>query len=213
MATATSLTHERILALAAGWEGVESDLSDTNLLVGQLQQAMAGNQEALALFQSETLPQLQAALAANDASVNHLQSTTLVDLQATLDDNVSAISTLIESTIPTLDEQLNSNSGWILDLNENLLPAMETRLQEAETLVQAAAQTVLESPRAYSNVPQPLNPDSEGRPLVVGDSWYDQSDNNKQYVWNGVEWTTLDVDIPDFSLTVRKFMSTSHLIY
>lgn len=184
MATVTSFTAQRILELAAGWEQVTQTQSETDAVISQLNGELAANQEAMDHLTSVTMPELQQSLAANDVALSDLNDNVLVDLQATLAQNSLDIQNLNTVTIPSISEKLSNEI-------EN-------------TLVR---------PKVYVQPDEPTNPDEDDRYLVAGDTWFDSDDNNRQRIWNGSEWTTFNVDVSDFSLTVRKFMTSTHMIY
>lgn len=184
MATVISLTKAKIEELLAGWEGVELSQDQINALVAQLWTSQATLDAVMEEFQNVTLPQLQDDLAAGSVKVSELNDVTLPDLEATLDQNSLEIDNLNTVILPGLEADLNSTV-------ENLALA----------------------PRRYVQEDPPTNPDIDDRDLVHGDIWIDTNNGNTQYRWNGTAWTTLEVDVADFSLTARKFLSTQHMIY
>lgn len=184
MATVVSLTEEKIRELLAGWEDVALSQDDINAIVLQLQTNQATQQAEMDELNNTTLPQLRLELADNQTKMGELNDVTLPQLQLDL-------------------EQANAQ---IENLNTVDIPALR---QDVDSTIQNA----IDRPKVYVQSEPPTNPDEEERYLVVGDVWHDSDDNNRQRIWNGVEWSTFNVDIPDFSITVRKFLSSSHLIY
>lgn len=185
MATVTSLTETKIRELLAGWESVDLSQDEINALVKQLRTSQDTVTAEMSELKNSTIPQFQNDLAANSAAVSDLNDNVLPSVQANLDQNNLQLQNLTTVDIPELQSGLNN--------------------EIANTAARPKVFVQPDEPPAYD--------DLEERDLVVGDVWYDSDDNNMHRIWNGVEWTTFKVDIPDFSLTVRKFLSTSHLIY
>lgn len=186
MATAVSLTEAKIRELLSGYEGVALSQDEINALVGQLLISQQSVSSQMQTLEQQTIPQLLADLAAGDIRIAELNDTVIPTLQADLAEHDLAIDNLNTVTIPALQADLASTS-----------------------------QNVLDSPQSYYTVTAPTNPDEDNRDLVVGDAWYDPNDNNKPYMWNGVEWTAIagSGDVADFSLTAQKFKTSSHMIY
>lgn len=184
MATVVSLTEDKIRELLSGYEGVALKQSDIDALVQQIKIDLASNQASVDELNNVTIPQLRIELADNDSKLADLNTNTLPQLQIELD-------------------QANAD---INDLNTVDLPSLRADLD-------STSQNVLDMPKAYYTATAPLNPDDDLRDLVVGDTWFDPNDNNKQYTWNGTEWSTLSVDVADFSLTAQKFKTSTHMIY
>ncbi len=184
MATAVSLTEQRIIELTEQWQAVLDNYAAVTASIAEIRVSLQAQIDALTEFEVVTVPQLAADVAAGDVALADLQNTTLANMQAALDANNLKLTDMDTVTIPALRADLDST-----------------------------AQNVLDSPHIYEQPEPPLNPDINNRPLRVGDSWYDTDDNNKQYMWNGVEWSTFTVDINDFSLTAQKFKTNTHMIY
>lgn len=185
MATVVSLTEQKIKELLAGWEGVSLSQDQINALVAQLWTSQASLDAAMDELNNVTMPQLEADLAASSIKVSELNDTALPQLEADLAQADQTISNLVNVEIP----------------------AMQQGLTNTVDNVQARPKVFVQPD------PPPPYDDLEERDLVVGDTWYNSANNNEQRIWNGVEWSTFNVDIADFSLTVKKFMSTSHMIY
>jgi len=183
MATVTSLTEEKINELMAGWESVGLSQEEINALVIQLRDAQQAADAALQELNQSTLPTLRQDLAENDIKVSELNDQ-LPDLHTRLEQSEARIDDVLSVDIPSLQESLNNQ------------------------IVNA-----IERPKVYVQPDEPTNPDIDERDLVVGDVWYESDNNNFQRIWNGVEWTTFKVDVADFSLTVKKFMTSTHMIY
>lgn len=185
MATVQSLTAEKIQELMAGWDGVELSQEQINSLISQLLTSQAMLDLLMEQFQNITLPQLLQDLNANDILLADLNENTLPGLQQALDDAEAQILNLQTVTLPGIQQDL---------INE----------------IEGSAAR----PKVYHQADEPTNPDIDDRDLLFGDTWFDEDDGNKQYMWDGLAWTaSLVGDIPDFSLTVRKFLSTTHHIY
>lgn len=184
MATVTSLTATRIQELLAGWEGIGLSQDEINALVIQLKTNVLEMNASLEHFNEVTRPKLEADLAAGSVAVSDLN------------DNV----------LPSLQGQLDQASLDVLDLVTVTVPSIQAD-------VEATLINVAERPNVYVQDEPPENPDENDRELVVGDSWFDSNDNNRQRIWNGVEWSTFNVDVADFSLTVKSFMSSKHQLY
>ena len=184
MATVISLTEQKIKELLAGWEGVALSQDEINALVLQLQTNVESQGASLTNFNEVVRPQLEADLAAGSIKISELNDTTIPNLQAELAQAQDEVQDLVTITVPALQQEMANTST-----------------------------NVNERPNVYVQPEAPTNPDVDDRDLVVGDSWFDSDDGNKQRVWNGVEWSTFNVDVADFSLTVRKFLSSTHQIY
>lgn len=184
MATVVSLTESKIQELMSGWEGVSLSQDNINALIQQLQVILGENSENLTHFNETVRPQLEADLAGNALALNEVLS----------------------NHLPTVQQRLDQAQLDLEDLGTNVIPAIQEQ-------VVTNANTIVEAPKVYVQDEAPENPDLEDRYLVVGDVWYKSNENNLQHIWNGVEWTTFGVDIPDFSLTVKKFQTSSHMIY
>lgn len=184
MATVTSLTETRIQELLAGWEGIGLSQDEINALVLQLQAGLASQTAVMDDWTNNLLPQFQAAIDANDIAISDLNDNVLPGLQQSLDQAELDLQNLNDVTMPFVLDNL-SNIGT----------------------------NVNERPKVYVQDDAPTNPDVDDRVLVVGDTWFDSNDNNKQKIWNGVEWSTFGIDIPNFSITVQHLLSANHHIY
>lgn len=184
MATVESLTKNKILELASQWASVISNQESSDVLLSGLLTFLEQNSTLIELLNVQTLPQLQEQLAANDEALSDLNATVIPDLQAALAQNDLELLNLTTVTIPDIVTQLTSS-----------------------------IEGSIEKPKVYVQAEAPTNPDDDDRYLVVGDVWFDSDDNNRQKVWNGVEWSTFGIDIPNFSITVQQLFSSQHLIY
>jgi hypothetical protein len=184
MATVVSLTEARIQELMAGWESVGISQDEINALVIQLRDTLATNLADINEFNTVTLPRLEADLEAGSNLVSELNDVAIPNLRADLDQAAIDLQFLTEVRIPTIEADLGTT---LININDR--------------------------PKVYVQAEPPLNPDDEGRYLVSGDTWYDTDDQNAHKIWNGVEWTTFKVDVADFTLTARKFLSTKHQLY
>lgn len=183
MAKVTSFTEDKIRELLAGWEGLSLSQDEINALVIRLRDSQESANAALEELNQITLPQLREDLADSSVRVSELNDQ-IPDLQTRLDESQSRIDDLASIDIPALQQGLDNQ---IINL--------------------------IDRPKVYVQPEAPTNPDEEERFLVVGDTWFDSDNDNKQTVWNGAEWSTFGVEISDFSLTVKKFLSTKHQIY
>lgn len=184
MATVTSLTQAKIEELMEGWQAVGITQEVINALVLQLQTNMEANSAAIQEFNDVTLPKLQEDLAEGANRVSELNDTTLPNLEADLTQARAELDTLSTVTLPSIQEDIFNT-----------------------------VQNVEDRPKVYVQDEAPENPDEDDRYLVVGDVWHDSNDNNRQRIWNGVEWSTFNVDVADFTLTARSFLSTRHQLY
>lgn len=183
MATVTSLTEEKIQELMAGWELVGLSQEEINALVIQMRSDQQSADARLTEFNDIILPQLREDLAAGSIRVSELNDTTIPDLQASLAEAQATVNDLAGVDIPALRDDVNSAGQNIKD--------------RPQVFVQA------DEPPAYD--------DLEDRYLVVGDTWYDSE--NVQRIWDGVQWTSLSVDIPDLSATIDQYLSPEHALY
>lgn len=185
MATVISLTEQKIRELLAGWEEVGLSQDQINALVAQLWTDQVSVNTRMEEFENVTLPSIQQEVGAASNRVSELNETTLPNLAADLAQANATIENLVTVDIP--------------EIQAGLINEIENTQVRPQVFVQA------EPPPAYDDLAE--------RDLVVGDTWFDSDDNNMQRIWNGVEWSTFGIDIPDFSLTARKFLSTTHMIY
>lgn len=183
MAVVTSLTDSKIQELMAGWQIVGLSQEEINSLVIQIRAAMESHDAQITELRETTLPALQEDLAAGSIKVSELNE-----------------------KIPDLENTLAEAQLQLDDIQNIIVPSMQESIDNT-------TQNIIDRPKTYVQPEAPENPDEEDRYLVVGDGWFDSDDNNRQRIWNGVEWSTFGIDIPDFSVTVRKFMSSTHLIY
>jgi hypothetical protein len=184
MATVISLTENKIKELLSGWEGVALSQDQINSLIAQL-------------WVSQTTV---------EATMEEFNNITLPDLRDEVQQSVILVSDLNDNTIPNLQQDLAQAQDAITNMATVDIPALQQGLVSEIT-------NNIEKPKVYVQTEPPENPDVDDRFLVVGDTWFDSDDNNRHRIWNGVEWTTYNVDVSDFSLTVRKFMTTTHQIY
>lgn len=183
MATVVSLTKEKIEELLAGWEGVELSQDEINSLISQMLSTQDSHSVSFDFFNNIVVPQLQA-----DAAANSTATSELSDL------------------IPNLETALEDHQAQIDNIRDVDLVGMQTVLDNN-------IENVESRPKVYVQDDEPTNPDADDRGLVVGDVWFDSNDMNRQRIWNGVAWDTFAIDIPDLSLTVKKFNTSTHMIY
>lgn len=184
MATVTSLTKTRIEELLSGYEGVSLSQDEINALVIQLNTSVQDSAAAMEQFHTVDKPHFEESVAASVNAVSDLNENALPNLQAALDQTTTEVQNLRDIDVASL-----------------------------QTAVENTITNVSERPNVYVQDEPPENPDQDDRDLVVGDSWFDSNDNNRQRIWNGVEWSTFNVDVADFSLTVKSLISGKHQIY
>lgn len=184
MGTVISLSEAKIRELLSGLEGQTASQEQINALVQDMHTAQESINAKMDLLEGVTIPDITQDIAENNIRVDDLHATVIPDLNAALDQNAAQINDLNTVVIPSLQQNLSDVSTNLNDI-----------------------------PKTYNQPEPPLNPDDDLRDLVVGDRWFDTDDNNKQYTWTGAEWSTLNVDIPDLSLTVNKFKTSMHMIY
>ena len=185
MATVISLTEEKIQELLSGWEALGLTQEQINALVIQLRDSQQQNNSALTELVAITLPKLQNDLTESSNRVSELSGTVVADLIRDVERNAAEVQDFKEITIPGLRED-----------------------------VQAANQNVADRPKVFVQDTEPEEYDDlEDRYLVAGDVWYNSAKTNEQKIWDGTKWTSFAIDIADFSLTVRKFQTNTHMIY
>jgi len=184
MATVTSLTKAKIEELLSGWADIDLSQQEILALIGQLYIATQGHDAALTEFRESDLPALQ----------------------ETLDANADRLSELNDSVLPGLQETLDAASADLQNLNLVDIPSIRQDLDAEIT-------NGIDRPKVYVQDDPPEDPDDDARNLVVGDQWFESDNNNLQHFWTGAEWSTMAVDIPDLSLTVKKFKTSTHMIY
>jgi hypothetical protein len=106
---------------------------------------------------------------------------------------------------------------WELVRDQGIDAALTAASDAAEAASNALAQADAAFAAAHDNTMtffQTSAPTgTSDRPLRTDDLWYDTDDGYKQYRYDGSTWVTFDVTISDFSLTARKFVTTTHLLY
>lgn len=183
MATVTSFTSQRILEMAAGWQQVADDLNGTDLTVGDLKAYFERFSADMIELSNFILPQLRNELTNND----------------------NALKELNENVLPGLAAAQEANNAVIENLNTVSIPALEESIYQAGELAKLA-------PIQFNQDEEPLDGDDPSRPLRPGDIWV-HSDGTRK-TWDGDSWEEVEaLDIADFSLTAKKFYSTTHLIY
>lgn len=184
MATVVSLTQTKIEELMGGWMGVSLSQDEINAVVAQI------------------VTDLQT----NGAMVQNFENVVVPELLAQTEAGVFALDNLVTNQLPALELQLEANALELENINTVVLP--DIREQLMSTIINA-----VDRPSVYVQPEAPQNPDENERYLVVGDVWHDSNDDNRARIWNGVEWSTYQIDIPDLSLTVKKFKTSTHMIY
>lgn len=184
MATVVSMTEDKIRELLAGWEGVSLSQDEINSLVDQLKNNQDSTMANFDFFNNIVVPMLQADNAANSTAISDVTAVQLPNLEAALEDHQARMDNIQGVDIPAIQEMLDNEVTNSID-----------------------------RPKVYNQAEPPTNPDDDDRFLVVGDTWFDSDDGNKLRLWDGVMWTTFEIDIPDLSLTVKKFNTSTHMIY
>lgn len=184
MPTVTSLTATRILELLTGFDGLAEGQAVLDGIIAGLSSSISQHQGELDNLNNVVLPELNENLASNQVLIDDLNENVLPGLQASLD----------------------AANADIEDINSVVLPALSTDLGSLSDLA-------IDQPQVFRQPEPPTNDDIEFRDLQLGDVWYDTDNGNAQYMWNGVEWSTFGIDIPDLSLTVKKFNTSTHMIY
>ena len=146
---------------------------------------------------------LSAAVEANAGNLDEFNNMTLPELLEALGDHGVQIGDILENQIPNLAAAQEDIENAMSDLNTVILPSIQADVSSIGT----------DQPKVFNQPEPPTNDDLDYRDLQLGDTWFDTDDGNKQYMWDGVEWSAFSVDIPDLSLTVRKFNTTTHMIY
>lgn len=184
MATVTSLTKARIEELMSGWQMVGLSQDEINALLLQLNASVEEQKAVLIEFDEVVVPLIKEELAQSAIEVGDLR------------DNV----------MPNLQQDLEQARAQVAELELNVVPSLRQDVDNT-------TQNLIDRPKVYYQDEEPTNPDEDERYLVVGDVWYDTNDQSMQRIWNGSAWTTFKLDIPDLSLTVRKFKVGTHQIY
>lgn len=180
----TTYSVDAITELFAAYGDAVGGQNAINQMVQDLQVSMGQGMDRITNFEQFLLPEFQEQMEANNIALAEMRDNLAENLRQSLDQNTAAIKLLTDSIIPELKDDLEDT-----------------------------AEQVRDSPKSYYSSTAPTNPDETGRPLVVGDSWYDEDDSNKAYTWNGVEWTTFTVDVGDISVSVGNLKTATHMIY
>lgn len=184
MATVQGLTATRMQELAAGWTDVDANQTDTDVVVNGLKISQETFNALFTTFLNATLPQLLEALAGNEIRLDDLNDNVIPDFQNWLDALELAIENLQTVTLPELEQELNN-----------------------EVEGNAAR------PKVYTQPDEPENPDIDDRDLIVGDVWFDSDDDMKMRLWNGTEWSLMDVDTEMLAEIVRNNVSPNHTFF
>lgn len=183
MATAVSLTEEKIQELMAGWQAVADRQDELNAQIAELKGQVQTYQTMLTEFTNMTLPEIEALVAANDLEVSDLKDNTVTNLETQVDQHQLSLDNVQNVDIPALQE----NVGLIgSNLNTIGVP--------------------------YRQPDEPLDDDPDN-PILVGTKWYDSDDGDKERFWDGTQWVESGGTVADFSLTAEKFKTSTHMIY
>lgn len=184
MGTVTSLTADKIQELASQWEGVAANQGDTDVEVNGLRVSHETFNSLFTTFINATLPQLLEAIAGIDINIGDLNDNVIPDLLNWLDQLNLAIQNLQTVTLPELEQDL------VNEIEGN------------------AAR-----PKVYVQPDEPTNPDIDDRDLIVGDVWFDSDDDMKMRLWNGTQWSLMDVDVDQLVSVVRDNLSPDHAYF
>jgi hypothetical protein len=183
MATATSLTDERIAELMAGWNAVAAQQEELVTKINALSLQVETYQTLLTQFTDLTLPEIEALVAANSIQTGELR----------------------DNSIPNLEGDVAGNAADIVDLTEVTIPALQ-----ADVYSLGSSVATVGIPYRQDEPPEDLDPVN---PILIGTRWYDTNNNSLEYFWNGTEWVEAGITIPDLSLTVQKFKTSTHQLY
>jgi hypothetical protein len=178
----------------------------TSLTATRIEELLAG-WESVGLSQDEInslIVQLGTNVLEQGASLEHFNEVIRPVLEASVADSSLALSDMNDNILPALDAGLATANTELETLLTVTLPSLQTDMDN--TLINVA-----ERPNVYVQDDEPENPDENDRDLVVGDTWFGPDD--VQRIWNGTEWTTLSIDVADFSLTAQKFKTSRHMLY
>lgn len=183
MAIAVSLTDEKIQELMAGWQAVADQQEGLNAQIVELKGQVVSYQAMLTEFTNMTLPEIEALVAANSIKTSDLNDTSIPNLEAEVNQNALGIENLSEVDIPDLQQAIYSLGSSV---------------------------AMVGVPYRQDEPPEDDDPDF---PILVGTRWYDTNNDNLEYFWNGTEWVESGLEIPDLSLTVQKFKTSTHQLY
>jgi hypothetical protein len=182
VATAVSLTDEKIQELMAGWQAVSNRQDELNAQITELKGQVETYQVMLMEFTNMTLPEIQALVSATDLEVSDLKDNTVTDLEALV----------------------SQHDLSLININTVDIPAMRSYLD-------LIGSDQLEIGVPYRQDEPPVDDDPDN-PILPGTRWYDTNDNNKEHFWNGTDWVDA-MTVPDLSLTVQKFKTSTHQLY
>lgn len=163
--------------------------------------------EGVALDQEQIniiIDQMRIRQDALEVEITEFNDVTLPQLRDDLAAGSIRVSELNDTTIPNLEQKITVNEGDLQDLNTVTLPALRSDLDSS--IVNS-----LSRPQMFFADEPPVS--TVDRELQVGDVWHDTNDGNKQHRWDGTAWVSFSVDVADFSLTVKKFLTNTHQIY
>ena len=178
--------------------------SITGLTAERMAELLAGWEGVQSGYQDlyNQIDGVQIGLGEHDAALTDLRDNQMPALQATLNENDLALADLNDNVLPNLAQTVADNQEMIDDLNNLTLPAMQEAVDNAVTNANELPQVL-----TGTDAPEMAN----NRELEVGDTWID--DAGVRRMWDGVTWADYTMDIPDLSLTVKKFKTGTHLIY
>lgn len=147
----------------------------------------------------EELQQLRDEQAASSSRVAELTSELEVALNQLLEIN--------QVSIPEMNASVGGATSATSDIVENQIPNLEQAIDDQRLL------TLQAIPKVFRQPEPPTNEDDPERELQIEDKWVDTDDSDKEYHWDGTAWVESGMTVADFSLTARKFLSSTHLIY
>ncbi len=183
MATVNGLTAERMMELVSEWTQIKARQDALAAQIADLQADYTGQSDIIDEFTGMTLPELMALLEAQQSTV-----VDLTDQQAALDQTLAENKLIIDGI-------------------------QQVDVQSLQDQIYSQQQQFDEIPTEFNQPEAPVDGDDPDRALVIGDRWFDTDDGNKEYRWTGTEWVESGLSIPDLSITVQKFKTSSHMIY
>lgn len=163
-------------------------------------QAVADRQDALNVEITELKTQVES----YQGLLIEFTNLTLPEIQALVAANSIETEDLKDNAIPNLEIDIQQQGQTLEDITGVTMPAMQNYLD-------LIGSDQLEIGVPYRQAEPPLDDDPDN-PILPGTRWYDEDDNNKEHFWNGTEWVDA-MTVPDLSLTVRKFKTSTHLLY
>jgi hypothetical protein len=161
----------------------------------------------------------------------------VADRQDALNAEITELKTQVETyqgmlieftnlTLPEIEAIVAANSIETEDLKDNAVPNLEVDVDQNTAAIDNIR--TVDIPGLLDNVfligenmteigvpfrqPDPPLDDDPDNPILPGTRWFDEDDSNKEHFWNGTEWVDA-MTVPDLSLTVQKFKTSTHQLY